>query len=151
MQWFQYLIAPLIAGTVAAFASTYLTARFSFNRFVQEQWWQARRDAYESIIRALSEIIFDSHSEFVRLRTSGEIIPPKTPDREKQLTWNLQEIASGGAYIVSDKTVATVEDLLKKLSGPNDGDADTFKRAYDAASKALQEIKAEAHHHLGVK
>jgi len=83
MQWFQYLIAPLIAGAVAAFASTYLTARFSFNRFVQEQWWQARRDAYESIIRALSEIIFDSHSEFVRLRTGGEIIPPKAPDRER--------------------------------------------------------------------
>jgi hypothetical protein len=151
MQWFQYLIAPLIAGTVAAFASTYLTARFSFSRFVQEQWWQARREAYESIIRALSEIIFDSHSEFVRLRTSGEIIPPKAPDREKELTWNLQEIASGGAYIVSNKTVATVEDLLKKLSGPNDGEADTFKKAYDDASRALQVIKAEAHHHLGVK
>jgi hypothetical protein len=151
MQWFQYLIAPLIAGTIAAFASTYLTARFSFNRFVQEQWWQARRDAYESIIRALSEIMFDNHSEFVRLRTSGEVVPPKAPDREKQLIWNLQEIASGGAYIVSDKTVATVENLLKVLSGPNDGGADTFKAAHDAASKAMQVIKAEAHRHLGVK
>jgi hypothetical protein len=151
MQWFQYLIAPLIAGTVAAFASTYLTAHFSFNRFVQEQWWQARRDAYESIIRELSEIMFDNHSEFLRLKTNGVIAPPKASDREKQLTWNLQEIASGGAYIVSDKTVATIEYLLNVLSEPSTGDAEMFKRASDAARNALQVIKAEAHHHLGVK
>jgi hypothetical protein len=151
MQWFQYLIAPLIAGTVAAFASTYLTAHFSFNRFVKEQWWQARRDAYESIIRELSEIMFDNHSEFLRWATNGNIVPPKAADREKQLAWNLQEIASGGAYIVSDKTAATIESVLKVLSEPSTGDADMFKRASDAARNALQVIKAEAHHHLGVK
>jgi hypothetical protein len=152
MQWFQYLIAPLIAGVVAALASTYLTARFSFNRFRQEQWWQAKRDAYESIIRALSEVMFDSHSELVRLQTSGAIVPPTAPDREKQLTWSLQEIASGGAYIVSAKTVATVETLLKVLAARYyDGEPATFKAAYDDASKALQVIKAEAHRDLGVK
>jgi hypothetical protein len=151
MPWFKYLIAPSIAGLVAAYASTYFTARFSFSRFRREQWWQARRDAYESIIRALSEIMFDCHSEFVRLKTGGELIPPKAPDREKQLTWNLQEIASGGAYIVSDKTVAAVEALLKTLAAPSYADADTFKACYDATGKALQVIKAEAHRHLGVK
>lgn len=151
MQWFQYLIAPLIAGIVAAFASNYLAARFSFNRFVQEQWWEARREAYDSIIRALSEIVFDSQSEFFRLSTCNEVAPPKAPDREKQLTWNLQEIASGGAYIVSDKTVTTVQDLLRRLSGPNEGDADTFERAYEDASKALRVVKGEAHRHLGVR
>jgi len=151
MQWFQYLIAPLIAGVVAALASSYLTARFSFTRFRREQWWQAKRDAYESVIRALSEIMFDSHSEFVRLQTSGEFVPPKAPDREKELTWSLQEIASGGAYIVSDKTVATVEALFKILAYPNSGDADTFKACYDATKKAMQVIKAEAHRDLRVE
>jgi hypothetical protein len=152
MQWFQYLIAPLVAGIVAALASTYLTAWFSFRRFRREQWWQAKRDAYESVIRALSEIMFDSYSDYVRLETTGNVVPPKAPDREKELTWSLQEISSGGAYIVSDKTVATVEALLKQLAAPDgDADADTFKAVYEKTKKAMQAIKLEAHRDLGVE
>lgn len=77
MQWFQYLIAPLIAGAVAALASTYLTARFSFNRFRQEQWWQAKRDAYEAIIRALSEIMFNASRELSKMEGAD---PPRAPE-----------------------------------------------------------------------
>src|SRR5260370_17180115 len=111
MQWFQYLIAPLIAGAVAAVASTYLTARFSFNRFRQEQWWQAKRDPYESIIRALSEIMFNASRELSKMEGAD---PPKAPERQKELSWSLQEIASSGADVVSEKTVAAIAAFRNK-------------------------------------
>jgi hypothetical protein len=151
MHWFQYLIAPAIAAILTAVLNTYLTAHFSFRRFRREQWWQAKREAYESIIRKLAEIMFDNHSEYTRFLTGGAIVPRTAPDREKQLTWNIQEIASGGAYIVSDRTVATVQALLKALDAPWDGSGDNFKACYDAASKALEVVKAEAHRDLGVE
>src|SRR5260370_32833621 len=147
MQWFQYLIAPLIAGAVAAVASTYLTARFSFNRFRQEQWWKAKRDAYESIIRALPEIMFNASRELSKMEGAD---PPKAPERQKELSWSLQEIASSGAYVVSEKTVAAIAAFRNKSY---DEFANDFygmgDERYGAAKAALEIIRAEALRELG--
>jgi hypothetical protein len=149
MQWFQYLIAPLIAGAVAALASTYLTARFSFNRFRQEQWWQAKRDAYESIIRALSEIMFNASRELSKMEGAD---PPKAPERQKELSWSLQEIASSGAYIVSEKTVAAIAAFRNKSYDEYANDFyGVVDAEYGAAKTALEIIRAEAHRDLGVE
>jgi hypothetical protein len=149
MQWFQYLIAPLIAGVVAALASTYLTARFSFNRFRQEQWWQAKRDAYESIIRALSEIMFSASRELAEMAGAN---PPKAPERQKELSWSLQEIASSGAYIVSEKTVAAIAAFRNKSYDKYANDSyGMIDEEYGAAKAALEIIRAEAHRDLGVE
>src|SRR5438874_12288760 len=94
--------APLIAGFIAAYFSSHFAARFSFDRFRKEQWWQAKRDAYESLIRMLSDIVFTRWREIAKLETGGQIFPPEAPERKKDLTWSLQEISSAGAYIVSE-------------------------------------------------
>ena len=152
MQWFQYLIAPLIAGIVAALASTYLTARFSFSRFRQEQWWQAKRDAYESIIRKFAEIMFESGRELERIATGIDVVPRGSPERKREFSWSLQEIAASGAYIVSEKTVAEIGKFLTTVSAPDDGDFyGVIDREYGAAGDALAAIRAEAHRDLGVE
>jgi hypothetical protein len=149
MQLFQYLIAPLVAGLVAAVASTYLTARFSFKRFRQEQWWQEKRDAYESIIRALSEIMFNASRELAKMEGAD---PPKAAERQKELSWSLQEIASSGAYIVSEKTVAAIAAFRNRSGAEFVNDFyGMIDQEYGAAKAALEIIRAEAHRDLGVK
>ena len=97
----KIVVAPLLAGIVAALATNYFGARFSFARFRKEQWWTEKREAYHSIIRKLSDVAFNAHAEIARLETGGEISSDKAPQRDKALSWSLQEIASAGAYIVS--------------------------------------------------
>jgi len=92
-----------------------LRSFLSFRRFRQEQWWQAKREAYESIIRALADLRFNAERELARLETGGEVVPPAAREREKELLWSLQEIASSGAYIVSERTAIGVGEVIKAL------------------------------------
>jgi hypothetical protein len=152
MHWFQYLIAPAIAAILTALLSTYLTAEFSFSRFRREQWWQAKRDAYESIIRKFAEIMFNASRELERIETGSDVVPRGAPERKRQFSWSLQEIAASGAYIVSEKTVAEIGKFLKTVSAPDDGDFyGMIDREYGAARDALTAIRAEAHRELGVE
>jgi hypothetical protein len=150
----SYAVVPVSdsAGIVAALASTYLTARFSFSRFRQEQWWQAKRDAYESIIRKFAEIMFESSRELERIATGIDVVPRGAPERKREFSWSLQEIAASGAYIVSEKTVVEIGKFLTTVSAPDDGDFyGVIDREYGAARDALAAIRAEAHRDLGVE
>jgi len=146
----QFIVAPLVAAILTAVLSTYLTAHFSFRRFRREQWWQAKREAYESIIRKLTEIMFNSSREMAKMEYGAGGVA--APARHKELSWSLQEIAAGGAYIVSEKTVAEVGKVLKVGDGPFDGDLyGLLDREYGAAKEALEITRAEAHRELGVE
>jgi hypothetical protein len=152
MPWFQYLVAPAIAAVLTAVLSTYLTAEFSFGRFRREQWWQAKRDAYESIIRKFAEIMFEAGRELERISTGIDVVPRGAPERKREFSWSLQEITASGAYIVSEKTVAEIGKFLKTVSAPDDGDYyGVIDREYGAAMDALAVIRAEAHRDLGVE
>ena len=148
----KLLGVPLVAGIVAAFLSNYLSARFNFARYRKELWWQAKREAYESIIRHLSELMFNAEREIVKMETGGEIVPSKPPSRTKELSWNLQEIASSGAYIVTEKTVEAIQAVLKKMV-VNSAIGDFYQQVendYDAAKTALEIVRAEARKDLRV-
>jgi hypothetical protein len=153
----QYLVAPLVAAILTAVLSTYLTAHFSFRRFRREQWWQAKREAYESIIRKLAEIMFHASRELAKMESGPETSPPEAPERQKELSWSLQEIAASGAYIVSEKTVAEVGKFLKAVAATPVDDysfSDIYgiiDREYGAAKEALGITRAEAHRELGVE
>jgi hypothetical protein len=148
----QYLVAPLVAAILTAVLSTYLTAHFSFRRFRREQWWQAKREAYESIIRKLAEIMFNASRELAKLETGGEINPPKAPERQKELSWSLQEIVSSGAYIVSEKTVTEIGKFLNRSDAEFVNDFyGMVDQEYGAAKAALVVARAEAHRELGVE
>lgn len=150
MPWFQYLVAPAIAAILTAVLSTYLTAHFSFGRFRREQWWQAKRDAYESIIRKFAEIMFENGRELDRLSTGVD--PKPETERKREFSWSLQEITASGAYIVSEKTVAEIGKFFKTVSAPHDGDYyGVIDREYGAAMEALAVVRAEAHRDLGVE
>ena len=150
---FQYLVAPLIAAIFTATLSTYLTAYFSFSRFRREQWWQAKREAYESIIRKLAEIMFSSERFLADVHTAGEVVPPEAPEREKELSWSLQEITASGAYIVSQRTVEEARKVLEAMSMPNAPDNlyPYVTNEHRAAKDALEVVRAEAHRDLRVE
>jgi hypothetical protein len=149
---FQYLLAPLIAAILTTVLNTYTTAYFSFSRFRREQWWQAKREAYESIIRTLAQIMFRSERYIAEVETGGEVVPPQAPEREKELSWSLQEIASSGAYIVSEKTVEEAGKVIQAMSMPNAPELYPYVvRERDAAKHALEVIRAEAHRELRVE
>jgi hypothetical protein len=85
------------------------------------------------------------------LETYGEIVPAKVPKRDKALTWSHQEIASAGAYIVTEKTVKAVEKALDAFAASHAGDLDGMASSdYDAAQKALATVREEALRDLGV-
>jgi hypothetical protein len=146
--------APLLAGVVAAFLTNYWSARFSFRRFRQEQWWNEKREAYHSIIRKLSEIAFEARANLADIETGGQISPPKAPRKNDALSWSLQEIASSGAYIVSEKTVKAVEAMLETLaSSHTQSGGDYYKELsldYDSAQDALKVVRSEAPRELGM-
>jgi hypothetical protein len=153
---FQYFVAPLIAGIVGAFLPQLFSARFTFARFRQEQWWQAKREAYESITRMLSDILFSRSRELGRIETHGVVLLPEAQERKKELAWSLQEIASAGRYIVSEQTVTAVEKVLNTLanSGAPGAVGDYYgvlANEYDAAQAALAIVRSEAHRELGVE
>jgi hypothetical protein len=155
LEAFKVLGAPLIAGVVASVLTNYFGAHFSLKRFRREQWWLSKRDAYDSIIRKLAEIKFSSGSEMTTLSTGGVIVPSKVPDRTKELSWNLQEVASTGAYIVSKKTSEAVQRVLSVLEISADSSAGNFyeelSKNYKAAEDALEIVRAEAHRDLKVE
>src|SRR5260370_36338547 len=94
----------------------------------------------------------------MRFKASGELEKmegagrPKARERQKELSWSLQEIASSGAYIVSEKTVAAIAAFRNKS---HDEYANDFygmiDEEYGAAKTALEIIRAEAHRDLGVE
>ena len=79
----KVLGAPLIAGLVAAFLSNYLAAHFSFRPFRKEQWWQVKREAYESIVRKLSDVMFDASRELSMLETGWGDCAGKRPETRR--------------------------------------------------------------------
>jgi hypothetical protein len=147
----RFLVAPLIAAVMAAVLTTYLGARFSFWRFRKEQWWHEKRKAYDSIITQLSRIKFDAEREMENLETGGAFAPPKRPEREREISWSLQEVASAGAYIVTEKTAKEVTKVLSAMSyyDTEDFHGDLVRES-KAAEKALVEIRAEAHRDLKI-
>lgn len=148
----KFVVAPLVAAVVAAVLTTYLGARFNFSRFRKEQWWKEKRAAYDSIIKQLAGIMFTARNKLTELETG---VPPAKPaEADKSLSWNLQEIASAGAYIVSDKTVEAVEQLLRAMEASYLTSAGDFYQElesdYIAAKEALTTVRNEAHRDLGV-
>lgn len=147
---------PLIAGIVSAFLTNYLSAHYTFRRFRREQWWQLKREAYESIIRRLSDIMFSAERYIAQVETYRTSVPPKAPTRDKQPSWSLQEIVSTGSYIVSEKTVEAVRSVFNRLAvnesehnvgGDAFGDAN---KDYETAQEALAIVRAEALRDLGI-
>ena len=65
----KVLGAPLIAGIVAVFLTSYLGAHFTLRRCRKEQWSLSKRDAYASIIGKLAEIKFSRGLELHSLET----------------------------------------------------------------------------------
>jgi hypothetical protein len=147
----RFVVAPLIAAVIAAVLTTYLGAHFSFRRFRKEQWWHEKRKAYDSIITQLSRIKFDAERKMEDLETGGAFMPPKRPEREKAISWSLQEVASAGAYIVTEKTAKEVTKVLSAMSyyDTEDFHGDLVRES-KAAEKALVEIRAEAHRDLKI-
>jgi hypothetical protein len=150
----QSLVVSLVAGVVAALATNYFASRFSFARFRKEQWWSEKREAYHSIIRRLSEIAFNTSAQITNEESGGEISPSAVPARDKSLAWSLQEIASSGAYVVSEKTAKAVEKFLNAYASSDaicGGDIHAMlSRDYDAVQEALTVVRAEAHRELEV-
>jgi hypothetical protein len=149
------LVLALVAGFASALATNYFASRFSFARFRKEQWWSEKSEAYHSIIRRLSEIAFNASAEITKIESYGETTPLSLPKRDKSLAWSLQEIASSGAYIVSEKTAKAVEKFLnayESSSANSSGDRyATVNEDYRAAQEALSVVRAEAHRDLEVK
>lgn len=141
----------LIGGAVGAFLTNYFGAHFTFNRFRKEQWWLAKRDAYDSIIRRLADLKFACARELASLETGGVMVPPKAPEREKALAWSLQEVSSAGRYIVSAETAEAVQQVLKVLAGAEPDFYQELCNEYDAADEALKIVRAEAHRDLKVE
>lgn len=149
----KLLVVPVVAGVASALATNYFAASFSFRRFRKEQWWTEKREAYHSIIKRLSEISFNAGAALVEQETYGQVKPSRVPERDKALSWSLQEIASSGAYIVSQATVKALEEFWHKREQGQSSD-DVYKMIetdYDAANRALQIVRAEAHRDLGVE
>ena len=145
------MVAPLIAAVIAAALTTYLGAHFSFRRFRKEQWWHEKRKAYDSIITQLSRINFDAQREMDNLATGGAFVLPKRPEREKAVSLSLQEVASAGAYIVSETTATLVRKVLSAIAISDTGDFHgDLERIIDAAEKAIVEIRTEAYRDLGI-
>jgi hypothetical protein len=152
LELLKVLGAPLVAGIVAAFLTNFLGAHFSLKRFRREQWWLQKQDAYDSIIRRLADIKFDTGSQLSSLETGGQAVPPKAQERTKALSWSLQEVASTGAYIVSAKTVQAVQRTLDVLASSSVASGGNFheelSKDYGAAEEALKIVREEAHRDL---
>ena len=72
--WFPNLVpflSPLVAGIVTAVVTSFLGAYASFARFRREQWCQAKREAYEEIIKELSKIWFAAHREIRKRKATA--------------------------------------------------------------------------------
>jgi hypothetical protein len=62
-------LLTIATSIVVAMLSTYLTAKFSLNRFYSEKWWERRISAYSTIIEATHHIRehTDTNLEFYTL------------------------------------------------------------------------------------
>jgi hypothetical protein len=154
----QLLGVPLAAGAVSAYLTNRLSAHYTFDRFRKEQWWQLKREAYESIIRILTDIMLTAERYTAREETGGTVVPRKPMPREKPPSWSLQEIVVAGSYIVSEKTVQAVRPVLDRLVDNENEEYVTEESPYElavndysAAKAALTIVKAEALSDLGVK
>jgi len=112
-QLFQYLAAPMIAGFVAAYFMNMFSSHYSFKRFRREQWWTEKREAYHSIIRTLTEVVFYENEELENLETG---LKSSKVQKNGAFAWSLQQIVASGAYIVTEKTVAAVDEALAVIS-----------------------------------
>jgi len=145
----------LIAAFASAFLTNYLSASFNFRRFRKEHWWQLKREAYESIIRRLAEIVFSAERYIEADTTSKTSVLPEAPPSAKELPWNLQEIVAAGAYILSEKTVRAVQCAVRQMATDQSGadyptPLNDAERQYKAAKGALETVRAEAIRDLGV-
>lgn len=153
----KYFGPPILAGIIGAYLGNFLSARYTFERFRKEQWWQSKREAYEAIIRSLTSTLLTAE-EYIAAQEHRSIYSASpeasgaTRDGQR-FAWNLKEIAAAGSYIVSLKTVDAVQDVLRAFATEVAGE-DPFlqaEREYDAADSALAIVRREAHCDLGIK
>jgi hypothetical protein len=146
----EAFLLSLVGGTVGAFVTNYFGAFFSLRRFRKEQWWLERRDAYDSIIKRLADIKFNSERQIMAGISQGEYVLPKAPESVDASGWSLQEAASAGGYLISQETAEAIRRVLDAQASCGDLNEE-FERTRREATAALKIVRAEAHHDLKVK
>ena len=89
--------------------------------------------------------VFIDESEMGEPTTLGQI------GVQKDKSWNLREVASAGAYIVSSKTVEAVERALRAQASHSGEDPYPLaEHEYEVAKEVLDVVRREAHRDLGI-
>ena len=128
--------------------------RYTLERFRKEQWWQLKREAYESIIRRLSDIMFSAEIFMAALETRRH---SRMPRHARNTPWIFKKsYPLGDLYIVSEKTAQAVRPVLDRLASNNVSDRYIETDPYEDArgdtrqqKKALETVRSEARRELG--
>jgi len=146
MSEFLQGIIALIAGVVISVVTAYVTVQLSMKQFYSQKWWEKKAETYSNIIEHLSYLQYyfeEWFAEGVHEKELSSIDKERLSDGYRQARESIIKASAIGAFIVSDKTTAVLETLLRELDKKDQkgnwvGDID---RCYGSVKECIAKIR----------
>lgn len=153
MNEFVQGIIALIPGVVISVITAYVTVQLSMKQFYSQKWWEKKTEAYSNIIEHLSYLQYYFEEWFANGIHEKEL---SSCDKERlskgysQARESIIKAFAIGAFIVSDKTTAALETLLRELEKEDQkGDwVGDINRCYGSVKECIAKIRKHAEKEL---
>ena len=153
----------LVRVIVTALLAAVLTHWLSHRRFIQGQWWERKKEAYDSIISSIVGLMrwLEWEMEYDMRRWKDPEYKPSEEvlkavrDKYKEARDRIERAAIEGDYVVTRRTAKALAELVEALKiGPEVVGTDWWgwcDDRYGVAKSYLEVIRGEARSDLRVK
>lgn len=143
-----YLIISGVSSAITALLAAIVTVRLSLKKFYTEKWWERKADTYSKVIECLHYL-----KRMPSEKLDEEMLAKKLSDERKQELWEaykkardeLNKIIDAGSFLMSDKAVAVLEIMQKKIQESDNAQSyfehlDGEFAALDSCLKEMRQI-----------
>ena len=132
-------------GIITAILASYLTAKWSLQKFYSEKWWQRKENAYVEIIDALYDLV--QYCEIRKEDYGGgagysEDKEKNFAERYNQAFWKIKKATDIGVFVVSSKAATILQELRDKpeLEWDENPPWEIYQQDYEYYKDALNKI-----------
>jgi hypothetical protein len=139
----------LLAGTVVAIVSAFVTVKLSLRRFHHEKLWERKLDSYTVILEALATLNIQIDAEIRQHLQYGQVSGERVSELQLKAQSAQDELARAiarGTFVIAEEAHSAVSALLRELDGSEDADSrgDYLNQRAHAVSECTNKMRSLA-------
>jgi len=142
----QGILAALLPALSVSILTSYVTVKLSMKQFYSQKWWEKKAEAYSNIIEQLSYLQYyfgEWLDEGVGMKELSDEDRKRLKQGYGQAKEYITKAAAIGAYIVSNNTAKTLEEIVRSLEQNTHGEdwVSDINTKYGLVEKSITKIR----------